>query len=81
MAATIRIMSLEEEAVINRLLEGDGVVLMTQDAAVKIAQTLDITVDELNERYLDSYDYGGDADKWVDVVRTEDHILSDFLKQ
>lgn len=80
MAATLRIMSSEEEAVINRLLEGDGVVLMTQDAAVKIAETLDITVDELNERYLDSYDYGGDADKWVDVVRTEDHILTDFLK-
>lgn len=80
MVAIIRVINKEEEQVINRLLAGEGVVLITEDAAEIIAADIGISKEDLNEKYLDSYDYGGDADKWVDVVRTEEHILVDYLK-
>ena len=81
MAAIIRVINKEEEQLINCLLEGEGVVLVTEEVAEIIAADMGISKEDLNEKYSDSYDYGGDADKWVDVVRTEDHILVDFLKR
>lgn len=80
MAGILRIMKPEEEKVINRLLADEGVVLVTEAAATQIAAKLGIVQEELDELYLDTYDYGGEADKWVDIVRSEDHICTDYIE-
>lgn len=81
MAATLRIITKEQEQILDTLLEGDGVVLMTEEAAKQIAKQLGVSPEELNELYVDSYDYGGEADKWVDIVRSEEHLFVDHLSE
>lgn len=81
MAATLRIITKEQEQLLNTLLEGEGIVLMTEDAAKQVAKQLGVSPEELNELYVDSYDYGGEADKWVDVVRSEEHLFVDYLSE
>lgn len=81
MAATLRIITKEQEQMLNTLLEGEGIVLMTEEAAERVAKQLSSSPEELNELYVDSYDYGGEADKWVDVVRSEEHLFVDYLSE
>lgn len=81
MAATLRIITKEQEQILSTLLEGEGIVLMTEEAAAQVSVQLGVSTEELNELYVDSYDYGGEADKWVDVVRNDDHIFVDHLTE
>lgn len=80
MAGILRIMTSDEEKLINRLLMDEGIVLITEAAAVQIAAELEIEKEKLDELYLDAYDYGGEADKWVDIVRSEDHLCVDYIR-
>lgn len=81
MAGVLRIIHPDEEKIINRLLSGEGIVLIPEKLARELAKQMNVEYDELEEMYLDAYDYGGEADKWVDIVRTMDHICIDYIQQ
>ena len=77
MSAVVRVVPNADMEILDKYLSEEGVVLIPQSLAAEINPDTPHDVDEL---YLDGYDFGGDADVWVDIARTVDHMAVDRIK-
>lgn len=77
MSAVVRVVLDADMEILDKYLSEEGVVLIPQSLAAEISPNTPQDVDEL---YLDGYDFGGDADVWVDIARTVDHMVVDRIK-
>lgn len=70
MSAYIKVVEEQDWPVLRKYLDKDGVVLVSKDVAEKLKRQGTGSIDG---RYFDGYDFGGDADKFVDIVTSEEH--------
>ena len=75
MSAYVHVIPDEEYEILQKYLD-EGAVLVRQSVAEEIREKTGENPDGL---YLDGYDFGGDADVWVDVVRNKDHMAYDAI--
>ena len=75
MSAYVHVITDEEYEILQKYLD-EGAVLVRQSVAEEIREKTGENPDGL---YLDGYDFGGDADVWVDVVRNKDHMAYDAI--
>ena len=75
MSAYVHVIPDEEYEILQKYLD-EGAVLVRQSVAEEIGEKTGENPDGL---YLDGYDFGGDADVWVDVVRNKDHMAYDAI--
>lgn len=70
MSAYIKVVEEQDWPVLRKYLDEDGVVLVSKDVAEKLKRQ---GAGSIDGRYFDGYDFGGDADKFVDIVTSEEH--------
>ena len=75
MSAYVHVIPDEEYEILQKYL-GEGSVLVRQSVADEIREKTGRNPDGL---YLDGYDFGGDADVWVDVVSDKSHMACDAI--
>ena len=75
MSAYVHVIPDEEYEILQKYLD-EGAVLVRQSVAEEIRKKTGENPDGL---YLDGYDFGGDADVWVDGVRNKDHMAYDAI--
>ncbi len=75
LSAYVHVVPDEEYEILQKYLD-EGAVLVRQSVAEEIREKTGENPDGL---YLDGYDFGGDADVWVDVVRNKDHMAYDAI--
>ena len=75
LSANVHVIPDEEYEILQKYLD-EGTVLVRQSVAEEIREKTGENPDGL---YLDGYDFGGDADVWVDVVRNKDHMAYDAI--
>ena len=75
LSAYVHVIPDEEYEILQKYLD-EGTVLVRKSVADEIKEKTGENPDGL---YLDSYDFGGDADVWVDVVRNKDHMAYDAI--
>jgi len=63
MAALIKVLTSEQYQVISEVLDEEGVILISPDTAERIAKELGLPVENLNEQYIDDYDFGGEPER------------------
>ena len=73
--AYVHVVPDEEYEILQKYLD-EGAVLVRQSVAEEIREKTGENPDGL---YLDGYDFGGDADVWVDGVRNKDHMAYDAI--
>ena len=76
LSAYVHVIPDAEYEILQKYLD-EGVVLARQSVADEIREKTGESPDGL---YLDGYDFGGDADVWVDIARTVDHMAVDRIK-
>lgn len=76
MSAIVHVVPDAEYEILQKYLEDEGAVLVRQSVADEIKAKTGENPDEL---YLDGYDFGGEADVWVDVVRDKSHMAYDAI--
>lgn len=71
MVAVVKVVSEEDWKVLKKYISSDcsGLVLVKEDVAKERG---------IEDGYDRGYDFGGDADVWLDLVDTEDHS---FIKE
>jgi hypothetical protein len=78
--AKIKIVPKEEWKIVKKYISGgeygSGVVLIPESVLEEITErkTVSIIKDLNDEEYMD-YEFGGDADVWVDVVLSKKHLF------
>ena len=77
MSAVVRVVPNADMEILDKYLVEEGVVLIPQSLATEISSNAPQDVDEL---YLDGYGFGGNADVWVDIARTVDHMAVDRIR-
>lgn len=77
MGAYVKVMKEEDYATLMSYLEDDGVVLITEETAERLKEE---TGKELDGSFIDDYDFGGEADKFIDIVHSEEHYFCKHLK-
>ena len=75
MSAYVHVIPDEEYEILQKYLD-EGAVLVRQSVADEIKEKTGKNPDGL---YLDGYDFGGDADVWVDVVSDKSHMACDAI--
>lgn len=75
LSAYVHVIPDVEYEILQKYLD-EGAVLVRQSVADEIKEKTGENPDGL---YLDGYDFGGDADVWVDVVRNKDHMAYDAI--
>lgn len=76
MSAYVRVVDEQDWPILRKYLDADGVVLVSKDVAEKFMKQGAGSVDG---RYLDGNDFGGDADKFVDIVTSEGHYAAERI--
>ena len=81
MAATIKILNEEQHKIIREILSsnGEGVILVNPEIAEELAERVNLTTEELDGVVLDDYDFGGDADIWVDRALCMESYATDEI--
>lgn len=72
MSAFVRVVEEQDWPILRKYLDEDGVVLVSRDVADKLQEQETGSIDG---RYIDCYDFGGEADKFVDIVTSEGHYF------
>lgn len=75
LSAYVHVIPDAEYEILQKYLD-EGAVLVRKSVADEIKEKTGENPDGL---YLDGYDFGGDADVWVDVVRNKDHMAYDAI--
>ena len=75
LSANVHVIPDAEYEVLQKYLD-EGTILVRQSVANEIKEK---TGEDPDGLYLDGYDFGGDADVWVDVVRNKDHMAYDAI--
>lgn len=71
MGIQVKVVPKEDWDVLRKYVNGSGVILIPAELAEKTG---------VEEQEVE-YDFGGDADVWVDIVRDETHHLYDILSE
>ena len=71
MSAYIKVIAEEDLPVLQKYLDDDGVILIHKIVADKLEKEVGYSVDGI---FLPGYDFGGEADKWVDIICDEQHF-------
>ena len=81
--ATIKIVPAEDWEILLKYLDASGIVLIPENALTKFPEKDAERIRNADEEDLESYDFGGDADVWVDVIHGPESyaamLLSDML--
>lgn len=75
MSAIVHVIPDAEYEILQKYLD-EGAVLVRQSVADEIKAKTGENPDEL---YLDGYDFGGEVDVWIDVVRNNNHMAYDAI--
>ena len=75
MSAIVHVVPEAEYEILQKYLD-EGAVLVRQSVADEIKAKTGESPDEL---YLDGYDFGGEADVWIDVVKNNNHMAYDAI--
>ena len=74
-SAYVHVIPDEEYEILQKYLD-EGAVLVRQSVADEVKAKTGESPDDL---YLDGYDFGGEADIWIDVVRNKNHMAYDAI--
>ena len=75
---TVKIISKEDWEILRKYLDSKCVILVKEEVANKIKTTEDELTDYISDS---SYDFGSDADIWIDIVASSNHLfIESFLK-
>ena len=75
MSAIVHVIPDAEYEILQKYLD-EGAVLVRQSVADEIKEKTGKSPAGL---YLDGYDFGGEADVWIDVVRDKSHMAYDAI--
>jgi hypothetical protein len=75
LSAYVHVVPDAEYEILQKYLD-EGAVLVRQSVADEIKAKTGESPDEL---YLDGYDFGGEADVWIDVVKNNNHMAYDAI--
>ena len=75
MSAYVHVVPDAEYEILQKYLD-EGAVLVRQSVADEIKEK---TGEGPAGLYLDGYDFGGEADVWIDVVRDKNHMAYDAI--
>ena len=75
MSAIVHVVPDAEYEILQKYLD-EGAVLVRQSVADEVKAKTGESPDDL---YLDGYDFGGEADIWIDVVRNKNHMAYDAI--
>jgi len=67
----VKVIAEEDLPVLQKYLNDDGVILIHKIIADKLERVLGHSAEET---FLPEYDFGGEADKWVDIICDEQHF-------
>jgi len=81
MAALIKVLTPEQYRAVSEILDEEGLLLICPDIAERIAKELGIPVEDLNEQYIDNYDFGGEPDRFVDLVSSMEHFSMEAIRE
>jgi hypothetical protein len=81
MSALIKVLTTEQYGLLSDILGEEGLILVSPDTAKSIAAELGISVDEINQQYIDDYTFGGEADHWVELVVSNDHYCMEAIRE
>lgn len=76
MSALVHVITEKDLSVILKYRDAEGVVLISQSIAVSVEEKLGRPIDG---EYLDDYDFGGEPDKYVDLVLDPNHFVIDKM--
>lgn len=69
----LRVVPQKDWEIVRKYLTDEGVVLVPENIAKKVG------CEKFNGKELD-YDFGGDADHWVDIIYDSNHIALESLE-
>ena len=78
MSAYLRVVPDEDCEVLQRYLEDDGGVVLIQSSTA--ATMFGKQTDELDGLDLMDYNFGGEADVWVDIVHSPSHCAAEAIR-
>lgn len=82
MSAFIRVVEEKDWPILGKYLDEDGVILVSKQIADQLEEKIGRPIDG---EYLDGYNFGGDADQFVEMVCNEHHYsfqeILDNLKE
>lgn len=78
MSAYVKVIEEKDYLTLKTYLERDGVVLVSPEMARKLEEE---TGKEIDGLFLDRYDFGGEADKFVDLIQSEQHFAVEAIRR
>lgn len=78
MSAYLRVVPDEDFEILQRYLEDDGGVVLIQSSTA--ATMFGKQTDELDGLDLMDYNFGGEADVWVDIVHSPSHCAAEAVR-
>ncbi len=76
MSATLKFVRPEDQAILREYLEDEGTVLIMNEAL----KTRAIELGYRDGDQLDGYDFGGEADRAVEMASSEQHLAFEFMR-
>lgn len=73
-----KIVPKEDMAILRKYLSCEGIVLIDEAILSELTETQATYVKKNDDQYA-NYDFGGEADMWVDMVDSTDHMFIGFL--
>ena len=78
MGAFVHVIDEKDFPILKKYLDEEGVVLISPSLAEKLEAESGISLDG---QLLDKYDFGGDADMYVDLVSSMEHYAAEAIKE
>lgn len=77
MSAYVKVIEEKDYPVLKKYLKRDDIVLVSPEMARKLEAEIGKEIDGL---FLDRYDFGGEADKYVEFVQSEPHLAVEEIR-
>lgn len=79
--ATVKIVPTQDWEVLRKYLDATGVVLIPEDAVSRFPEKDAAKIREADEFQMELYDFGGEADVWVDIIHGPDSYAAPLLME